>query len=77
MEKYNTFIDIVERLELAVSKMQDATTREYIEALEMETKNLFGKMMVKLPYVQREIHNYALEQAKRVSEADLKSTFGE
>lgn len=77
MDKYNTFIDITQRLELAVAKMQDATTRKEVEALEMETKKLFGKMMTKLPYVQREIHTHALEQAKRVSETDLKATFGE
>lgn len=77
MDKYKAFIEIVQRLELAVATMRDTNTRKEIEALEMETKQLFGKMMTKLPYVQREIHTYALDQAKRVSEDDLKATFGE
>lgn len=77
MDKYKAFLDFSRQLESRVSDMSTVTTRKEVEALEMETKKLFGKMMTKLPYVQREIHNYALEQAKRVSEADLKATFGE
>lgn len=70
MEKYNNFVEIVRRLEVAVDKMATVEVREEVEALELETKGYFNALMVKFPYIQADIHNYVAEQISRISQAD-------
>lgn len=77
MERYKAFIELEKLLKETVSKMEKATTRKEVEALEMETKKVFGRMMTKLPYVQKDIHECAMAQARRIAEADTKNTFRE
>lgn len=73
MEKYNNFLEILDRLKSAVSKMETATSRQEVEALEKESKGYFNALMVKFPYIQADIHDFALKHAARVARADAEA----
>lgn len=72
MDKYNNFLETLDRLKSAVDKMSEASTREEVENLELETKDYFRALMVKFPYIQSDIHNHALENIGRIAEEDAK-----
>lgn len=73
MDKYNNFVDTVDRLKTAVANMKKAKTREEIEALEQESRTYFNGIMGKVPYIQADIHSFALEQMARVNLQDAKA----
>lgn len=77
MEKYKNFIEIIGQLEAAVDKMATVGVREEVEALELETKGYFNALMVKFPYIQSDIHDYAAEQISRISQSDTAASLGE
>lgn len=77
MEKYNDFVRITDDLKNAVSKMETATTRQEVEKLELETRNCVKALMVKFPYLENNIRQFALKQVSRIMEADVKSQLEE
>lgn len=77
MEKYHNFLEILERLKAAVSKMETAASRQEVEALEKESKGYFNALMVKFPYIQADIHDFALKHAARTMQKDAHNAIGE
>lgn len=74
MEKYNNFLEILELLKAAVAKMETVSSRQEVEALEKESKSYFNALMVKFPYIQADIHDFALKQAARTMKQDAIAT---
>lgn len=77
MDKYNNFLEILNRLTTAVSKMETAKTRQEVEALEKESKDYFKALTIKFPYIQADIHKFALKHAARTLHEDAQVTIGE
>lgn len=71
MQDYNTFLKLVASLEESVEQMKTAKTREELEALELQAKKHYNKLMTYSVKVQRDIHSFAMEQRARVVESDL------
>lgn len=76
MEKYNNFVETIERLQAAVSKMESASTTKEVEELELQTKDYFRALMMKFPYIQKDIHDYAMRQTERVIARDTRARLG-
>lgn len=74
MEKYNNFVETIDRLTKAVEKMETAVTTKEVESLELETKDYFRALMMKFPYIQKDIHEHAMRQTERIIAQDAKAT---
>lgn len=73
MNRYTDCVKFFNELEVSVSKMEQAQSREEIEKLQLEARNSFKSLMMKLPFIENDIHQFAMKQVQRITEADAKS----
>lgn len=74
MEKFHKFIGIVDEIKADIASMQKATTRQAIEELELHTRDNWKHLIMTLPYLEREVHDFALDEVKRIIAADTKAS---
>lgn len=66
MNRYEDSVKIFTQLEEAVSNMSKAKTREEVEKLAIEARTCFKSLMMKLPFVENDIHQIALKETERI-----------
>lgn len=73
MNRYTDCVKFFNELETCVSKMEQAKSREEVEQLQMQARNSFKSLMMKLPFIENDIHQFAMKQVQRITEAEAKS----
>lgn len=73
MNRYTDCVKLFHELETTVSKMEKVESREEIEKLQLEARNSFKSLMMKLPFIENDIHQFAMKQIQRITEAEAKS----
>lgn len=73
MNRYTDSVKIFNELETAVSNMEQVQSREEIEKLQMEARNSFKSLMMKLPFIENDIHQIAMKQIQRITEAEAQA----
>ena len=77
MDKYNEFLNLVERIKADAAKMETVNSRKELEALEKDAMNCFKSLMVKAPYASSHLHDFASKQAARIATQDAQNLIKE
>lgn len=77
MEKYQATIKLFGELTELVDKIQQATQREDAEGYVKRSRIVIDSILLKLPYVDREIHDAAIKRSSEIIKMDTKASFEE
>lgn len=72
LNRYKDSIALFKELESVVNQIEVAETREEVEQLELKTRNCFKNLMMKLPFIDKDIHAAALKRTQEIALEEVK-----
>lgn len=76
MDRYHDCLKHMSDLRDLVSSIKKAGRREEVDEYDKKAKLLVQKIIIKSPYMIKEIHDEAIRQQTKITQADAKAILG-
>ena len=76
MERYTDCLTYMSDLKDAVDDIKKATNRKDVEQADAHAKLLVQKLIMKAPYMIKEIHDEAVRRQTAITQVDAKTALG-
>lgn len=66
MKNYNQFVELCTQIQDSVAEIGETKDRSRVESLELLVRDSVKKMMFTIPYIEREVNQYALTRTQEI-----------